>query len=73
MLTEDKLQTAASVSLRWRKRDLFLMQEPPAVRGVQAASGGPLLAPSGQGRDHHCGLSDADVETVVIFSTWPLE
>lgn len=29
------------------------MEEPPAVRGGQAASGGPLLAPSGQRRDHH--------------------
>lgn len=44
------------------------MQERPAA--VQAASGGPLLAPSGQSRDHHCGLSSAEVETLGIFSTW---
>lgn len=39
----------------WRKRGLSLLQGPPAVRGVQVASGGPLLAPSGQRRHHRRG------------------
>lgn len=63
------MQTAASEALRWRKTRLFLMQERPAVRGVQAVRYWPLVVSVGI----TTAGSHADVEAVVIFSTWPLE